>query len=59
MLIGHEIGIQIKESQTDNKYIITTRCEEAWKNSIAKFKYTSPNEYNILIKTNINQLVQK
>ena len=22
MLIGHEIGIQIKESQTDNKYII-------------------------------------
>ena len=22
MLLGHEIGIQIKESQTDNKYII-------------------------------------
>ena len=22
MLLGHEIGIQIKESQTDNKYIV-------------------------------------
>jgi len=46
-----------KEKITDNKYIITTRDESDWKKSIVKFKDTNPNEYNILIKKNINQYI--
>jgi hypothetical protein len=48
-----------KEKITDNKYIITTRDESDWKKSIVKFKDTNPNEYNILIKKNINQYISQ